>query len=108
MSKCIMCEKELTGRQKVSCSDKCRMQFKRQVEAEQEFLQSNPNSEPEQSQSEQPKANSVTRPPCKRLDVYCHACPDVVTCEYKAKQNTALPGDADYEGVCVDGVFEAV
>lgn len=44
----------------------------------------------------------IAHPPCKRLDVYCHACTDEVFCVYKAEQTIALPGNADYKGVCVE------
>lgn len=55
-----------------------------------------------------PTVMTVTRPPCKRLDVYCHACKDEPACDYLHDQTTALPGDRDYAGVCseVDGVWK--
>ena len=53
------------------------------------------------------EARTVSHPPCKRLDVYCHACDQVAACSYLRSQTPALPGDLDYVGVCseVDGSY---
>ena len=52
-------------------------------------------------------APKVSVPPCKRLDVHCHACEENEDCSYLYNQTTAVPGDEDYVGICKEenGVF---
>lgn len=82
--KCKQCEKEFEAKRSTAyfCSGACRIAYHRDGV----------------SVTSASKSLSVTRPPCKRLDVYCHACTDEPTCEYRAKQNTALPGDEVGDG----------
>lgn len=110
-NKCAVCAIECSG---VCCSGKCRAKLQRTRTDKERTVETAHGQGLSEAHAGKPshgqglargldvRSDQPTRPPCKRLDVYCHACPDIVTCEYKAKQNTALPGDADYKGVCVE------
>ena len=88
------CGNDLSGRQQRFCSDKRR---KQSLRAATERLTRTDNSDKPNSDSKVGQ--------CKHPDVYCHACKINGTCEYLKNQNSAVPGDADYSGVVVNGVF---
>ena len=84
--KCKQCGNEFEAKRKTAlyCSASCRVTASRV------------------SVTDDDSEVSVTRPPCtdKQLSSPCHACKQVKMCDYLHNQNNALPGDADYKGVC--------
>lgn len=111
------CDNEAVGRS-LYCSDTCKTLYNRNKSVTAGTVTPNRNNsdgqdtfdpfvKPSHTELRTVTDKEIVRPPCKRLDVYCHACTDEPTCEYRAKQNTALPGDDDYEGVCaeVEGIM---
>lgn len=101
------CGNELTGRQKEFCSDKCRMQFKRN------------SNKPEQPKVEQ-QTRTNEQDDLERLAKLAASLPSVSESvraynEQPIRTRTtgckcAIPGDEDYVGVCekVDGVWRVV
>lgn len=95
------CSNEAQG-SSAYCSNSCRAQQSRRNKSSATSEAQHPT--PDQIQAAAAVGRDCTpmkstRPPCKRLDVYCHACKDKPTCSYLHNMNSAVPGDADYAGV---------
>ena len=123
MNECIMkCGTELTGRQELFCSDKCRKRYQRG-----QIIADKPIADNESGQSltvartirltgvvegdggsldNQPTYATRTNP--DSLNYGDHLDSDQLHAAGKAANRVPIPGDHDYKGVCVkvDGVWK--